>query len=99
MCKHQNIVSYFGSVNSASGSLWILMEYMALGSIRDLIDNRKYPLIESELAYVCSNTLKGLNYLHSRGIIHRDIKAANILLNDQAEIKLADFGVSAILQI
>lgn len=108
MCRHENTVSYFGTVRVASdGSLWILMDYMALGSIRDMIDLRKSPLTEPEIAYVTAYTLRGnltldflsltflgLNYLHSRGIIHRDIKAANILLNDRAEIKLADFGVS-----
>jgi len=72
------------------------MDYMALGSIRDMIDARASPLTEPELAYVCAYMLQGLNYLHARGIIHRDIKAANVLLSDQAEIKLADFGVSEV---
>lgn len=92
MC-HANVVIYFGSVWKEK-ALWILMEFMALGSIRDMIDSRGSPLTEPELAYVCGMTLRGLHYLHSQGIIHRDIKAANILLNDQAEVKLADFGVS-----
>eukprot|EP01125_Pyxidicula_operculata_P004047 TRINITY_DN1574_c0_g1_i3.p1 TRINITY_DN1574_c0_g1~~TRINITY_DN1574_c0_g1_i3.p1 ORF type:complete len:2540 (-),score=589.38 TRINITY_DN1574_c0_g1_i3:112-7731(-) len=93
MCTHQNIVSYFGTVKKED-SLWILMDYMELGSIRDMIDGKKSPLTEPEIAFVCAYTLKGLNYLHSRGIIHRDVKAANILLSNRAEIKIADFGVS-----
>jgi len=94
MCHHENVVSYFGSVINGD-SLWIVMDYMALGSIRDMIDSKDLPgLTEPEIAYVCAYTLRGLNYLHSRGIVHRDVKAANILLSDHAEIKIADFGVS-----
>eukprot|EP01125_Pyxidicula_operculata_P011631 TRINITY_DN3812_c0_g2_i2.p1 TRINITY_DN3812_c0_g2~~TRINITY_DN3812_c0_g2_i2.p1 ORF type:complete len:2464 (-),score=554.47 TRINITY_DN3812_c0_g2_i2:160-7446(-) len=93
VCRHECVVSYYGSVKNES-VLWILMEYMELGSIRDMIDTRKSPLTEPEIGYVCASTLKGLNYLHSLGIIHRDVKAANILLNERAEIKIADFGVS-----
>lgn len=91
-CSHTNIVPYYGSIYEQD-SVWILMEYCALGSLRDLIDISR-PLTESEVAVVCFHTLKALIYLHSRNIIHRDVKAANILLNDQAQVKIADFGVS-----
>ncbi|KAL6046573.1 germinal center kinase 1-like isoform X2 [Balamuthia mandrillaris] len=94
-CKHPNIVPYFGTVASSQKNvLWILMEYCGVGSIRDLIELCDSPLNEDEIAVVCVNTLKGLVYLHSANIIHRDVKAANILVNHKAEIKIADFGVS-----
>uniref|UniRef100_A0A8C4WYS5 Mitogen-activated protein kinase kinase kinase kinase n=1 Tax=Eptatretus burgeri TaxID=7764 RepID=A0A8C4WYS5_EPTBU len=92
-CLHHNIVAYFGSYLRRD-KLWICMEYCGGGSLQDIY-HVTGPLSETQIAYMCRETLQGLAYLHSRGKMHRDIKGANILLTDHGEVKLADFGVSA----
>uniref|UniRef100_A0A673KYX7 Mitogen-activated protein kinase kinase kinase kinase n=1 Tax=Sinocyclocheilus rhinocerous TaxID=307959 RepID=A0A673KYX7_9TELE len=92
-CKHSNIVAYFGSYLRRD-KLWISMEYCGGGSLQDIY-HVTGPLSESQIAYVCRETLQGVYYLHNKGKIHRDIKGANILLTDNGYVKLADFGVSA----
>uniref|UniRef100_A0A8C2F626 Mitogen-activated protein kinase kinase kinase kinase n=1 Tax=Cyprinus carpio TaxID=7962 RepID=A0A8C2F626_CYPCA len=92
-CKHSNIVAYFGSYLRRD-KLWISMEYCGGGSLQDIY-HVTGPLSESQIAYVCRETLQGVYYLHNKGKIHRDIKGANILLTDSGYVKLADFGVSA----
>ncbi|GCB66581.1 hypothetical protein scyTo_0010118 [Scyliorhinus torazame] len=92
-CKHDNIVAYFGSYLSRE-KLWICMEYCGGGSLQDMY-HVTGPLSELQIAYVCRETLQGLDYLHSKGKMHRDIKGANILLTDHGDVKLADFGVAA----
>eukprot|EP01087_Luapelamoeba_hula_P005064 TRINITY_DN15152_c0_g1_i1.p1 TRINITY_DN15152_c0_g1~~TRINITY_DN15152_c0_g1_i1.p1 ORF type:complete len:813 (-),score=145.95 TRINITY_DN15152_c0_g1_i1:13-2451(-) len=91
--KHPNIVRYYGTA-SEDTQLWILMEYCAMGSIRDVMETCRHGLKEQEIAVVVLHTLKALSYLHLSGIIHRDVKAANILLTEDAQVKIADFGVS-----
>eukprot|EP01103_Thecamoeba_quadrilineata_P006373 TRINITY_DN1609_c0_g1_i1.p1 TRINITY_DN1609_c0_g1~~TRINITY_DN1609_c0_g1_i1.p1 ORF type:complete len:748 (-),score=106.55 TRINITY_DN1609_c0_g1_i1:1445-3688(-) len=91
--NHVNIVGYYGCCYKDS-KLWILMDYCSLGSIRDVMGLCKVTLNENQLAWVCQSTLKGLKYLHRKKVIHRDVKAANILLNERAMVKIADFGVS-----
>jgi serine/threonine protein kinase len=85
-CKHPNIVSYYGSCSHTS--LWILMDFCSGGSVRDLIEVCNRPLEEQQMAVICYGTLKGLTYLHTMNIVHRDVKAANILLTEDAEIKI-----------
>ncbi|XP_030574087.1 mitogen-activated protein kinase kinase kinase kinase 5 isoform X2 [Archocentrus centrarchus] len=92
-CKHHNIVAYFGSYLCRE-KLWICMEYCGGGSLQDIY-HVTGPLLEQQIAYVCRETLQGLGYLHSKGKMHRDIKGANILLTDNGDVKLADFGVAA----
>ena len=67
------------------------MEY-CLGSASDLLEVHKKPLAEKEIATIMRDSLDGLDYLHSKSYIHRDIKAGNILLTDDGTVKLADFG-------
>eukprot|EP01104_Vermistella_antarctica_P020750 TRINITY_DN9020_c0_g1_i1.p1 TRINITY_DN9020_c0_g1~~TRINITY_DN9020_c0_g1_i1.p1 ORF type:complete len:587 (+),score=161.72 TRINITY_DN9020_c0_g1_i1:469-2229(+) len=93
-CEHPNIVNYLGSYYKPE-TLWILMEYCGGGSVSDVTQILEAPMSETEIAVVCREVLKGLAYLHSENKIHRDIKGGNILLTDDGQVKLADFGVSA----
>lgn len=67
-----------------------------IGSVTDLVKSTKGQSLKEEwIAYICREILRGLSYLHSNKVIHRDIKGQNVLLTDNAEVKLVDFGVSA----
>ncbi|XP_075169559.1 MAP4K3-like protein hppy isoform X7 [Haematobia irritans] len=92
-CRHPNIIAYYGSYLRRD-KLWICMEYCGGGSLQDIYQVTG-PLSEQQIAYMSRETLKGLEYLHSMGKMHRDIKGANILLTEYGDVKLADFGVSA----
>ncbi|XP_030547123.1 serine/threonine-protein kinase 3/4 isoform X2 [Rhodamnia argentea] len=93
-CNHPNVVRYLGSYQGEE-YLWIVMEYCGGGSVADLMNVTEKPLEESQIAYICREALKGLSYLHSIFKVHRDIKGGNILLTEQGEVKLGDFGVAA----
>lgn len=89
---HPNIVKYRGFVKSA-GSLNIILEYCENGSLHSISKNfGKFP--ENLVGLYMSQVLHGLLYLHEQGVIHRDIKGANILTTKQGLVKLADFGVA-----
>ncbi|XP_052097193.1 serine/threonine-protein kinase 3-like isoform X2 [Mytilus californianus] len=92
-CDSPYIVKYYGSYFKNT-DLWIVMEYCGAGSVSDIMRLRNKTLTEDEIATLMLDTLHGLNYLHSRRKIHRDIKAGNILLNTVGHAKLADFGVA-----
>lgn len=92
-CRSPYITEYYGSYLNQT-KLWIIMEYMAGGSVADLIQPNQ-PLDEMSIACILRDLLHAVDYLHSEGKIHRDIKAANILLSENGDVKVADFGVSA----
>ncbi|GMH46908.1 hypothetical protein TrVE_jg11879 [Triparma verrucosa] len=89
---HPNIVNYIDSIRS-DDSLHIVLEYMENGSLRSLCD--KFDgFSESLVAIYITQVLHGLTYLHEQGVLHRDIKGANILTTKDGSVKLADFGVA-----
>ncbi|XP_015784237.1 serine/threonine-protein kinase 3 [Tetranychus urticae] len=96
-CDSPYVVKYYGSYfkgKTLGSDLWIVMEYCGGGSVSDIMRLRKKTLTEDEIATILKDTLLGLEYLHARRKIHRDIKAGNILLNSEGHAKLADFGVA-----
>jgi len=90
-CKHENIVKYYGSFLKDQ-KLYVAMEYCHAGALNEIYVDLGEPFTEKQIAYVMRESLKGLQYLHSKGIIHRDIKGGNILLDKNAKVKLVDFG-------
>eukprot|EP00457_Paulinella_chromatophora_P008221 gb/GEZN01008251.1/.p1 GENE.gb/GEZN01008251.1/~~gb/GEZN01008251.1/.p1 ORF type:complete len:410 (-),score=51.26 gb/GEZN01008251.1/:221-1363(-) len=92
-CKTKYVVSFKASYLWKK-KLWIAMDFCQAGSLHDICEISDITLTEAEIAVVMREVLKGLNYLHKNQKIHRDIKAANILLNHDGTVKIADFGVS-----
>ncbi|XP_053181455.1 STE20-like kinase b [Scomber japonicus] len=93
-CDHQNIVKLLDAFYFDS-KLWILIEFCAGGAVDAIMLELERPLTEPQIRVVCKQTLEALVYLHDNKIIHRDLKAGNILLTLDGDVKLADFGVSA----
>ncbi|XP_042005676.1 MAP3K epsilon protein kinase 1-like [Salvia splendens] len=92
--NHKNIVKYLGSLKTKS-HLHIILEYVENGSLANIIKPNKFgPFPESLVAVYIAQVLEGLVYLHEQGVIHRDIKGANILTTKEGLVKLADFGVA-----
>ncbi|XP_035980810.1 traf2 and NCK-interacting protein kinase-like isoform X14 [Fundulus heteroclitus] len=98
---HRNIATYYGAFvkknpPGVDDQLWLVMEFCGAGSVTDLIKNTKGNSLKEEwIAYICREILRGLTHLHQHKVIHRDIKGQNVLLTENAEVKLVDFGVSA----
>lgn len=93
-CASSHVTKY-KSAFLRKQTLWIVMEYLGGGSCADLLKTPPHHLSESHIAIICRELLLGLSYLHGEGKLHRDIKAANVLLGMDGRVKLADFGVAA----
>ncbi|KAK7203476.1 Pkinase-domain-containing protein [Myxozyma melibiosi] len=91
--QHPNIVNFLDAYLREPADLWVVMEYMEGGALTDIIDNNT--LNEAQIATICFETCKGLQHLHHKNIIHRDIKSDNVLLDTQGHVKITDFGFCA----
>ena len=94
LTESQYVVKYYGSYFSRkSNTLWLILEYCSSGSVIDLMFAMDRTFTEYEISTIIAMVLKGLDYIHKKNLIHRDIKGANILINSQGIAKIADFGV------
>lgn len=89
---HPNIVEMFDSY-LVNDELWVVMEFLEGGALTDIVTHSR--MDEEQIATVCKQCLKALAYLHSQGVIHRDIKSDSILLAPDGRVKLSDFGFCA----
>lgn len=93
--KHENIVNFLDSYLRGTNDLLVIMEYMEGGSLTEVIENNESKVNERQIATICFETLKGLQFLHKKHIIHRDIKSDNVLLSADGHVKITDFGFCA----
>lgn len=91
--KHKNVVSSYEAF-FREGRLFVVLEYMNAGTMKDIIQKHPKQFSEPILAYIARELFQGLAYLHSLKMIHRDIKPANVLANSKGEVKISDFGVA-----
>ncbi|KAG5384406.1 hypothetical protein IGI04_035876 [Brassica rapa subsp. trilocularis] len=94
--QHQNIVRYRGTAKDGS-NLYIFLELVTQGSLSKLY--QRYQLMDSVVSTYTRQILDGLKYLHDKGFIHRDIKCANILVDANGAVKLADFGLAKVSKL
>lgn len=103
LSKHPNLPEFTGiflrkGVNAEDDQLWFVMELCVGGSVTDLVHGlrqRGDRLSDNQIGFILRETVKALIYLHQNHCMHRDIKGHNILLTEQGDVKLVDFGVSS----
>ncbi len=91
--RHPNIVLLIGAI-TVPPSLCILMEYFQNGTLYDLLHKKKAILMEKDKARITGQVLAAIQFLHKHGIVHRDIKSHNFLVNTHLDVKLCDFGLA-----
>ncbi|KAL7714360.1 p21-activated kinase [Entamoeba marina] len=96
-CKHDNVVTFYEAFYlPAKKLMWMSMEFMDGGCLTDILENHDVvEMSEPQIAFVCRETLRALNFIHQLHCIHRDIKSDNMLLTSEGHVKLADFGYAA----
>ena len=92
---HENVIE-FKNAFFFDAELWVSMEFMDGGNLADVVIN--CVLSNNQIGYICKKVLQGIDFLHKNGIIHRDIKSDNILINNQGEVKISDFGFCALIR-
>lgn len=90
-CNHPNIVKFI-SCYEWKDEFWLVMEFLEGGTLSDARAGHEF--LENEISYVAKELLQALSYLHENGLVHRDLKSANIMMSVMGEIKLIDFGLS-----
>src|SRR3989338_5486328 len=94
-CRHPDIVGYYGCCHKSHTDLWIFMDYCEHGSVASLLSHLPSKVLtQIQAVAILSHVIKGLQYLHTLNVVHRDIKSGNILINALGEVKIADFGIS-----
>ncbi|KRY57483.1 Serine/threonine-protein kinase 10, partial [Trichinella britovi] len=93
-CRHKNVVGLY-EVYFYEQCLWLMLEFCSGGAVDSIMVELEKPLNESQIRYICHEICEGLQFLHNCFVIHRDLKAGNVLLTSEGGVKLADFGVSA----
>jgi len=94
--RHKNVVQFIGACTKKP-NLFIVFEYMPGGSVYDFVRRVGSPLPVVTILRIALEVARGMDYLHKRKIVHRDLKAANLLLDDTGVVKIADFGVACVL--
>ncbi|PIN09340.1 Mitogen-activated protein kinase kinase kinase [Handroanthus impetiginosus] len=94
--RHENIVRYLGTYRD-DAKLYIFLELVTKGSLVEVYE--KYQLRDCHVSAYTRQILNGLNYLHSRNVVHRDIKCANVLVDVSGSVKLADFGLAKAIKL
>ncbi len=97
--SHPNIIQVFDAGRMSSGSLYIAMEYLDGGSLKQRIEKIATPLTFAEVLEILHSIALGLEFAHGKNVLHRDLKPDNILFSSSGELKIADFGLARDMEL